>query len=49
MPFTGARAKAAQARLKIVCSPGAIWWLRRRQREAGDDVVLHMVVSPDQI
>jgi len=32
-----------------VVRKGAIWWLRRRQREAGDDVVLHMVVSPDQI
>jgi phosphohistidine phosphatase len=32
-----------------VVRKGAIWWLRRRQREAGDDVVLHMVVSPDQL
>jgi phosphohistidine phosphatase len=32
-----------------VVRKGAIWWLRWRQREAGDDVVLHMVVSPDQL
>ena len=31
-----------------VVRKGAIWWLRCRHREAGTDVVLHTVLSPDR-
>ncbi|WP_088285895.1 phosphohistidine phosphatase SixA [Ideonella sp. A 288] len=31
-----------------VVRKGAIWWLRRRERESGDEVVLHTVLSADQ-
>jgi phosphohistidine phosphatase len=27
---------------------GAVWWLRRREREGGDEVVLVAVRSPEQ-
>lgn len=32
-----------------VVRKGAIWWLRRRERESGDEVVLHTVLSADQV
>lgn len=28
---------------------GAVWWLRRRQREGVDEVVLHLVIAPEQV
>ena len=32
-----------------VVRKGAIWWLRRRQREGADEVLLHAVLSADQV
>lgn len=32
-----------------VVRKGGIWWLRLRRRESGDEVVLHTVLTPDQI
>jgi len=28
---------------------GAIWWIRTRQREAGDEVSLHAALSPERV
>lgn len=28
---------------------GAVWWLRMREREAGVEVALHTVLSPDKV
>ena len=39
--------EVADAAQPVVIKKGAVWWLRTRDREGGEQVTLHAVIGPD--